>query len=137
MKLYSVIVLTNGQYVFAKISNDVNEGCKVLLLEDPLVEEEIFMDDGSTITVMKNFCRATEDKKIPIIKDNIVSIMAMSPVFKEYYKAAIKVNELSQKAYNDSLVALTEKLYFKLHAVEQAENQIMYSILDTDSDTIH
>jgi len=135
MKLYSVIKLNNGEEIFAKIAENVDEGSPVLLIEDPLVQEEIFHDDGNSSVLMTRYCHATSERKIPLIKSAIVALTSMSPAFKEYYKAAVRIAELSSKSYDARLTQLTEAMYFQLSAIKQANNQLAFSVIDTD--TIH
>lgn len=134
MKLYSVLKLSDGHEIYAKLPEDVNEGSPVLLVEDPLVQETHYDDEGNESTIMVRYCSATSENKIPIIKNHIVAMSAMSLGFLEYYKASVKVAELAAEAYENKLMAMACKIMQHMNTLELVgDNIISYTNLDTDT----
>jgi hypothetical protein len=136
MKLYSIIKLSNGEEIYARIPEDVNEGAPILLVEDPLVEEEYFNEDGSTSTALVKFCRKSHERRVPIIKSHILALTAMSSPFKSYYKAAVEFNLLAEKSYDDKITDTASRIYFKLQVIETAGKEPLSFTLDA-TDTYH
>jgi hypothetical protein len=130
MKLYSIIKLSNGEEVYARVPEDVNEGSPVLLLEDPLIEEEYFNEDGSTTSALIKFCKKSHERKIPVIKSHIMAMTAMSPPFKTYYKAAVEFAKLAEQSYDDKITDTASRIYFKLQVIKTAGKEPLNFTLD-------
>jgi len=109
--LYAILKLINGQEIFAKIYEDeANSLDPFVVMYDPLVQEEYFNEDGSTVVTMNKYSTATHERMIPLAKHTIISTCIMSDPFKEYYKQSIDISTMSLAKYDEKLIDMASKM---------------------------
>lgn len=126
MNSHVVIKLSNGTEVYGKIDTSVPPST-LLLVEDPLVTEEVLAPDGSFGTVLVKFCVATNERSVALISSSVLTIMLMSDTFKRYYEASVHHTDTALKSYESRLSEMTDHM----------ELLLVPNLTQTDTNTIH
>lgn len=109
--IYAAIKLISGQEVFAKLlEEEINSNDPFIVMEDPLIQEEFFNEDGTTSVAMAKFSTATHERHIPLAKHTIISTAIMSEPFRAYYKESVDISNMSLEKYDEKLIQMASKM---------------------------
>lgn len=106
---YFIIKLTTGEFVYGTLSTEKEEKGMVIV-NNPLTWQEYSDDEGYMGSALVKFINGTSETQVPIATSHIISMAKMSPVFEEYYEAAVAVQEITRESYEESLVNMTSRM---------------------------
>jgi hypothetical protein len=145
MSNYFVIKLSTGDTVYARVEAKQPEG-KMVIVEDPLIWEEFFTEDGYSASTLVRYCSGSDEREVPISRNAIVSMAAMSPDFSAFYEAAVGMTDMTADIYKHKLQDMTHSMMNKLSAYHAQKVQRetgdlvsfpLFGIPKSDKDTIH
>jgi hypothetical protein len=133
--IYAIIVTTHGQEIFAKVDQNMNEGEKFLILKDPMIDTDYHNEDGSITSSLMRFTMASEENTLPITKQHVLSCIAMSESFSEYYDAAVELSLLSLQLFQKNIKKTAKLMRESLAEIEDLPDGL--TITKPDTNTVH
>jgi hypothetical protein len=136
-----ILKLTSGDIVYGIIDLDKTDK-KMVVLENPLTWEDYETEDGRVGSALVKYMTGTDETKIPIATSSIVSMCTMSEKFTNYYEAAAACQAITDEAYAEKLVQMTNRMielvqdYRAKEAVEELGPDALVAY-KTDTNTIH
>lgn len=134
-----VLKLTSGENVYGVLDIKTADK-KMVTIENPMIWEEYESPDGHIGTALVKYITGTKETRVPIALSSIISIAAMSDTFSKFYDAAVVVSKITDEAYNERIVSMTNRmvnLIIDYQDKAQAEKTGELVISSSDTDTIH
>jgi hypothetical protein len=136
-----ILKLTSGEFVYGVLDENIKEKGMVIL-QNPLTWQEYSDDEGRLGSALVKYVNGTSENKIPISVSAIMSMAKMSPIFEEFYEAAVAIQQITDESYNENISLMTSRMYDLVVDYQDRKqalitNELVISSKKSSNTTIH
>jgi hypothetical protein len=82
----------------------------MVVIQNPLTWHEYESEEGSAGSALVKYMQGTSENEVPIAITSITSMAKMSPLFENFYDAAVAVQQITDEAYNENIAYMTSRM---------------------------